>query len=129
MLLKRDVGGDAVWTHHAPETALMWARIYAAAVFYPTLAWNFLLARVLHRRRWSDRIDDHVIVGAYPFARDVVRRADGSICSMGFWVDDPQGRSRPLMLHFDANGILERKEYGGPHVRPPERSENVGFGS
>ena len=49
----------------------MWARIYAAAVFYPTLAWNFLLARVLHRRRWSDRIDDHVIVGAYPFARDV----------------------------------------------------------
>lgn len=74
-------------------------------------------------------VEGEWILSEYPFARDVVRRADGSICSMGFWVDDPQGRSRPLMLHFDANGILERKEYGGPHVRPPERSENVGFGS
>ena len=69
------------------------------------------------------------ILSEFPFARNVVRRSDGTICSLGYWVDDPQGRSRPLMLHFDANGILERKQYGGPHVRPPERSENVGFGS
>lgn len=69
------------------------------------------------------------ILAEFPFARNVVRRADGSIASLGYWVDDPQGQSRPLMLHFDANGILERKQYGGPHVRPPERSENVGFGS
>ncbi len=69
------------------------------------------------------------ILSEYPFARNVVRRADGSLCSMGYWVDDPQGRNRPLMLHFDERGILVRKQYGGPHVRPPERSENVGFGS
>ncbi|KAA5542187.1 phosphatase [Roseiconus nitratireducens] len=47
------------------------ARLYARLVFWPTLAWNFLLGRVLRRRRWWDRIDSHVIVGAYPFARDV----------------------------------------------------------
>lgn len=46
-------------------------RLYARLVFYPTLAWNFLLARVLKLRHWWDRIDPQVIVGAYPFARDV----------------------------------------------------------
>lgn len=46
-------------------------RIYATLVFYPTLAWNFSLARILRVRRWWDFVDDHVIVGAFPFARDV----------------------------------------------------------
>jgi atypical dual specificity phosphatase len=46
-------------------------RLYARAMFYPTLAWNFTLARVLGVRRWWDHIEPHVIVGAYPFARDV----------------------------------------------------------
>ncbi len=46
-------------------------RLYARSVFYPTLGWNLLLGRVLNVRRWWDRIDPHVIVGAYPFARDV----------------------------------------------------------
>lgn len=46
-------------------------RLYAGAVFYPTLAWNILLGRVLKTRNWWDFIDDHVIVGARPFARDV----------------------------------------------------------
>ena len=48
-------------------------RLYARSVFYPTLAWNLLLSRVLRLRRWWDRIDPHVIVGAYPFRRDVVQ--------------------------------------------------------
>lgn len=46
-------------------------RLYAQTVFYPTLAWNFTLARVFRVRHWWDRIDANVIVGAYPFARDV----------------------------------------------------------
>ena len=49
----------------------MFSRLYAQSVFYPTLGWNYLLARVLHVRNWWDRIDPHVIVGAYPFAGDV----------------------------------------------------------
>ncbi len=46
-------------------------RWYARTVFYPTLGWNYFLARVLRRRRWWDRIDPLVIVGAFPFGRDV----------------------------------------------------------
>lgn len=47
------------------------SRLYAKTVFYPTLAWNFALARIFNVRQWWDRIDPHVIVGAYPFARDI----------------------------------------------------------
>ncbi|MCD0460571.1 phosphatidylglycerophosphatase and protein-tyrosine phosphatase 1 family protein [Roseiconus lacunae] len=47
------------------------SRLYARTVFFPTLCWNYLLARVLPFRRWWDRIDEHVIVGAYPFSGDV----------------------------------------------------------
>lgn len=46
-------------------------RLYAGSVFYPTLAWNVMLGRVLKVRRWWDFVDDHVIVGARPFTRDV----------------------------------------------------------
>ena len=46
-------------------------RLYARGVFYPTLAWNYALARTFKVRRWWDRIDPHVIVGAYPFSRDI----------------------------------------------------------
>jgi atypical dual specificity phosphatase len=46
-------------------------RFYARSVFYPTLSWNYALARFLKRRNWWDHIDSHVIVGAYPFKRDV----------------------------------------------------------
>ena len=45
-------------------------RLYARGVFYPTLAWNFLLGRIVKIRNWWDRIDPLVIVGAFPFARD-----------------------------------------------------------
>ena len=47
-------------------------------IFYPTLAWNMLLARCLGIRRWWDRVDSHVILGALPLARDVERmKQDG----------------------------------------------------
>jgi len=43
----------------------------ARLLFYPTLAWNLMLHRLNRRRRWWDRIDRHVILGALPFASDV----------------------------------------------------------
>jgi atypical dual specificity phosphatase len=46
-------------------------RLIALALFVPTLIWNVLLGRVLRVRHWWDRIDDHVVIGALPFARDV----------------------------------------------------------
>ncbi len=76
-------------------------------------------------------VDGAWILSEYPFARDVQRRPDGSLQSMGFWVTDPQGQTRPLMLFFDEGGTLLRKQYGGPVVRPPDRQDldfDVGFG-
>lgn len=54
-------------------------RLYARSVFYPTLAWNFSLARILRVRDWWNRIDPHVIVGAYPFARDAAAMHEAGV--------------------------------------------------
>ncbi len=50
---------------------MFWRRLAARLLFVPTLAWNVLLGRVLHVRRWWDEIDDHVVMGAFPFSFDV----------------------------------------------------------
>ncbi len=36
-------------------------------LFVPTLLWNLLLARLLRRRRWWDRVDEHLVLGGLPF--------------------------------------------------------------
>lgn len=49
--------------------ALKWL---GARILFPiTLAWNVLLGRILKVRNWWDFIDEHVIVGAFPFPFDV----------------------------------------------------------
>lgn len=48
-------------------------RLFAAVAFYPTLFWNCLLGRVLHRRNWWDPIDQAVLLGGYPFKGDAQR--------------------------------------------------------
>lgn len=45
-------------------------RLVARLLFVPTLLWNMLLGRLLGLRHWWDPVDDHVILGAFPFARD-----------------------------------------------------------
>jgi hypothetical protein len=60
------------------------------------------------------------ILEEFPFARDVRRDADGRVLSMGYWVEDPLGKTRGLVLRFDERERLAEKAYGGPHVRPPE---------
>lgn len=54
-------------------------RLYAKTVFYPTLAWNMLLGRVLNVRQWWNRVDENMIVGAFPFARDVQAMYDDGV--------------------------------------------------
>jgi atypical dual specificity phosphatase len=47
-------------------------------LFYPTLLWNVVLHRLLPSRRWWDRVDEHVVLGALPLAADVPRlQAEG----------------------------------------------------
>ena len=48
---------------------LLWLK--ARAIFYPTLLWNMLLGRWLKIRNWHDHIAPYVIVGAFPFRKDV----------------------------------------------------------
>ena len=40
-------------------------------LFYPSLAWNVLLGRVLRVRPWWSQVDDHLLVGALPLPADV----------------------------------------------------------
>jgi atypical dual specificity phosphatase len=49
--------------------------VYANALFLPTFAWNYCLARVLGRRHWWDAVTDNVILGALPLRRDVPKLA------------------------------------------------------
>ncbi len=45
--------------------------VAAKALFIPTFVWNYALARIFRRRRWWDRVDPCVILGALPLKRDV----------------------------------------------------------
>ena len=51
--------------------------IKARVIFYPTLLWNVVLGRWLKVRNWRDPIDDHVVLGAFPFSKDVSELAGG----------------------------------------------------
>jgi atypical dual specificity phosphatase len=48
-------------------------KIRSLGVYYPTLAYNVLLGRILNVRPWWTRIDDDLILGALPFASDVAK--------------------------------------------------------
>ena len=54
-------------------------RITAAVLFYPTLALNVLLGRVLTVRNWWDAVDDYVVLGALPFKSDVRKLSDEGV--------------------------------------------------
>ncbi len=45
-------------------------RWLARAIYYPTLAYNVFLGRVLRRRHWWDPIGEHLILGARPLGQD-----------------------------------------------------------
>jgi atypical dual specificity phosphatase len=46
-------------------------RALARLAYYPSLAWNHLLYRLVPGRRYWDRIDAHVVMGAMPLNRHV----------------------------------------------------------
>ena len=43
-------------------------RLIIRLIFYPTLAWNLFWVRGVGTWRWWSRVDEHVILGALPFA-------------------------------------------------------------
>ena len=76
-------------------------RLYARSAFYPTLGWNMFLSRVMNVRRWWDRIDPHVIVGAYPFARDVPGLAEEGVKAVVNTCEEYAGPT----IEYDKHGI------------------------
>lgn len=48
-------------------------RMFARATFLPTLAYNVMMERV-SSRRWWDRIDQNIILGALPFRGETSKR-------------------------------------------------------
>lgn len=51
----------------------MLKRTLAKLLYYPTFAYNVLLGRLLHRRAWWNRVNDHCILGAVPMNNDPQR--------------------------------------------------------
>ena len=47
--------------------------LLAYLLFYPTLWWNMALCRIFPRRHWWDWVNDNVLLGALPSAKDVPR--------------------------------------------------------
>ena len=49
----------------------MLRRLIARFLFYPTLVYNVLACRLFRLWHWWDCVDEHVLLGALPFASDV----------------------------------------------------------
>ena len=73
-------------------------------------------------------VDGRWILQEYPEVRRVTRRPDGRLERLEYGVNDPQGRSQQLVLHFDEHEILSRKEYSGRLVRPLDPDAEAGKG-
>lgn len=57
--------GPSIGSERSP-LQIFGIKMFARASFYPTLMYNIAMARV-SSRKWYNRIDNHVILGALPF--------------------------------------------------------------
>ena len=82
-------------------------RIAAQSIFYPTLWWNMLLGRVLNVRNWWDPVNEHITIGAWPFARDVSQLAKEGINAVVNTCEEYEGP------------VAEYKKHGIQQMRMP----------
>jgi atypical dual specificity phosphatase len=54
-------------------------RWQARMLYWPTLSYNYLLARIFKVRSWWDHVDKQVILGARPFRRDAKRLREAGV--------------------------------------------------
>ena len=91
-------------------------------LFFPTLFWNILLGRWLRVRHWWDRIDEHVILGALPFTRDVPRLAAEGVRAT---VNTCEEYAGPVAA-YDAAGIRQLRipttDFHPPRLEDIERA-------
>lgn len=78
---------------------MSWNWIVARTIFYPTLCWNMLLGRWLKVRNWWDEVDPNVIIGAFPFARDVSKLADAGVGAVVNTCEEYEGPVEQYIEH------------------------------
>lgn len=106
------------------QTGLYFAlrRLLAQGLFVPTYLWNRLNADVLKRRNWWDRVDENVIVGALPHAKDVPRWADDNVTGVVNTCDEYGG---PVQQYKQA-GIEQFRmptiDFTHPHIDDVEQA-------
>jgi atypical dual specificity phosphatase len=71
----------------------------ARLIYYPTLIWNLALGRWIKVRRWWDKIDAHVILGAVPFPSDVEALFDLGVRGVVNTCDEYTGPVDEYMVH------------------------------
>lgn len=71
----------------------------ARLLFPPSLAWNLVLGRVLGVRNWWDAIDEHVLLGALPFPRDVAVLAELGVQAVVNTCEEYAGPRRAYARH------------------------------
>lgn len=78
-------------------------------------------------------VDARWVLEEFPSARGIDRGPEGRIRRIEYGVEDPQGKRRNLVLHFDEQEVLTHKQYSGRLVRPletdPEASRITGVPS
>lgn len=97
-------------------------RLYARTVFYPTLCWNFLLARILKVRHWWDHIDPHVIVGAFPFGRDVVAMHQDGVRAVVNTCEEYSGPVKQYAQHGIEQLHIPTTDFTHPRIEDVEQA-------
>ena len=75
----------------------------ARLVFWPTLAWNVLLGRILRIRPWWSRVNERIIIGALPFVSDVADMRNEGVAAVVNMCEEYEG---PIAA-YEASGIVQ----------------------
>jgi hypothetical protein len=73
-------------------------------------------------------VDSRWVLEEFPQATGLSRRPDGTIERLQYRVVDPHGHGQSLTLHFDEFGVLARKDYSGPLIKPLDPDTQAGRG-
>lgn len=90
--------------------------------FIPTLSWNVFLARVLRLRRWWDDIDEHVVMGAFPFPFDVPQMAQAGIGAVINTCEEYRGPTRAYRRAGIEQCGIPTVDFTAPSLEDVERA-------
>jgi len=95
--------------------------ILARSLFLPTFAWNYLQARLLHRRHWWDSVDPNVILGALPLKRDVPELAKLQVRSVINMCQEYPGPKEAYKQHNIEQLWLPTVDFNPPSIEAVQK--------